>query len=222
MPIRTARLTGAGPQPCAAAKLPGVDSNHRGQGSGPCWGHRRPTRNRVRAARFELAHAQGLNLRSLPLDYARWCRKGWPSGWRRDRCRSTGSLRAPPEPRTLFPGVRARCITRHACSAQSPTGELNPAHQLGRLAHHHNACEAQWFPEDSNLAPAALHAAALPDELENQRPKNRGRTGRARTGDLLFPKQARCLLRHHPLPYSWTAPESNRETFSLQGSCSTS
>jgi hypothetical protein len=27
--------------------------------------------------------------------------------------------RAPPEARTLFPGVRARCITRHACGASS-------------------------------------------------------------------------------------------------------
>jgi hypothetical protein len=25
----------------------------------------------------------------------------------------------------------------------------------------------EWFPEDLNLAPAAFHAAALPDELEN-------------------------------------------------------
>ena len=25
----------------------------------------------------------------------------------------------------------------------------------------------KWFPEGSNLVPAALHAAALPDELEN-------------------------------------------------------
>ncbi len=52
---------------------------------------------------------------------------------------------------------------------------------------------ARWFPEGSNLAPAALHAAALPDELENQ-----GRTGRARTG-LVLPEHARSLLRHHPL-----------------------
>jgi hypothetical protein len=28
-------------------------------------------------------------------------------------------------------------------------------------------CYAPWFPEDSNLVPAALHAAALPGELEN-------------------------------------------------------
>jgi hypothetical protein len=100
-----------------------------------------------------------------------------------------------------------------------------------------------WFPEGSNLAPAALHAAALPDELENH-----GRTGRARTGDLVHPKHARSLLRHHPsvrpapdpvwpggleppvscfqgmrlhhsaMASRWTAPDSNRETFSLQGS----
>src|ERR1035438_10044654 len=32
---------------------------------------------------------------------------------------------------------------------------------LGRRVVH------KWFPEVSNLVPAALHAAALPDELEN-------------------------------------------------------
>jgi hypothetical protein len=45
VPTRVSCLTGAGPQPCAAAWLPGLDSNQRGQGSGPCWGRHRPTRN---------------------------------------------------------------------------------------------------------------------------------------------------------------------------------
>jgi hypothetical protein len=58
----------------------------------------------------------------------------------------------------------------------------------------HSATPAWWFPEGSNLAPADLHSAALPDELENHR-----RTGRARTGDLVLPKHARYRLRHHPL-----------------------
>jgi hypothetical protein len=63
---------------------------------------------------------------------------------------------APPEARTPFPGVRAQCITRHACGAWS----------------------GEWFPEDLVTA---------------------GRTGRARTGDLVLPKHARYLLRHHPM-----------------------
>jgi hypothetical protein len=45
VPTRVSCLTGAGPQPCAAAWLPGLDSNQRGQGSGPYWGRHRPTRN---------------------------------------------------------------------------------------------------------------------------------------------------------------------------------
>ena len=41
--------------------------------------------------------------------------------------------RAPPEARTPFPGLRVRCITRHACGAQkSRTGESNPDILLGR------------------------------------------------------------------------------------------
>ena len=35
VPTRVSRLTGAGPQPCAAAKLPGQDSNLRALGSEP-------------------------------------------------------------------------------------------------------------------------------------------------------------------------------------------
>jgi hypothetical protein len=64
--IRTARLTRAGPQPCAAASLPGLGSNQRRQGSGPCWGRQRPTRNRYgrrdsnsQAAGFEPARYSG-------------------------------------------------------------------------------------------------------------------------------------------------------------------
>jgi hypothetical protein len=53
VPTRAIRRTKAEPQPCAAAWLPGLDSNQRGQGSEPCWGRQRPTRNRVRKVRFE-------------------------------------------------------------------------------------------------------------------------------------------------------------------------
>jgi hypothetical protein len=37
VPTRIIRRTKAEPQPCAAAWLPGLDSNQRGQGSGPYW-----------------------------------------------------------------------------------------------------------------------------------------------------------------------------------------
>jgi hypothetical protein len=97
VPIRTARLTGAGSQPCAAASLPAVDSNHD---------HPRPEHGvlPVGPAGISTGGAsrtripRGLSSRGLPV----------------------ASLpRAPPEARTPFPGVRAQCITRHACGAQS-------------------------------------------------------------------------------------------------------
>ena len=104
MPIRTARLTRAGPQPCAAAELPAVDSNHD---------HPRPERGVLPvgpagtgtggASRTRIP--RGLSSRGLPV----------------------ASLpRAPPEARTPFPGVRAQCITRHACGAALPVGASSP------------------------------------------------------------------------------------------------
>jgi hypothetical protein len=58
--------------------------------------------------------------------------------------------RAPPGSRTPFLRVRAGCITRHACSAKSLTGESNPASQFGGLAHRRNACKARWVPPEPN------------------------------------------------------------------------
>jgi hypothetical protein len=82
-------------EPRASAWLPGLDSNQQGQGSEPCWDACAPPgtvygrrESNAQAARFELARSTGLP--SLP--------------------------RAPPGARTRFPGVRARCITSHACS----------------------------------------------------------------------------------------------------------
>ena len=71
---------------------------------------------------------------------------------------------------------------------------------------------AWWFPEDSNLAPADLHSAALPDELEN-----RGREAGTRTPSAW--SQAR---RAYPYATSrcvrtWTAPGSNREPSPCRG-----
>jgi hypothetical protein len=40
---------------CDGVELPGLDSNQRVQGSGPCRGRKRPTRHCVRKARFERA-----------------------------------------------------------------------------------------------------------------------------------------------------------------------
>ena len=68
---------------------------------------------------------------------------------------------------------------------------------------------APWFPEDSNLAPAGLHPAALPDELENLRLARR-----IRTSGLVLPK-------HAPYPSAmasqWTAPGSNRKPTPCKG-----
>jgi hypothetical protein len=101
--------------------------------------------------------------------------------------------RAPPEPRTPFPGVRARCITRHACGAWSnPAGsngyppepsarhsglqatfrwsgtrDSNPHSQLGRLAPCHWANAAWWLLARSNRRPAGFQPAALPSELKS-------------------------------------------------------
>jgi hypothetical protein len=97
VPIRTARLTRAGPQPCAAASLPGLGSNQRRQGSEPCWGHRRPTRNQY--------GRRDSNSQTAGFEPARYPR--FPS-----------RPRAPPEARTPFSGLRVRCITRHACGAE--------------------------------------------------------------------------------------------------------
>jgi hypothetical protein len=54
VPTRATRCTRAGPQPCATAKLPAVDSNHdrRAQNAASCQLDERAS---VRAARFERA-----------------------------------------------------------------------------------------------------------------------------------------------------------------------
>jgi hypothetical protein len=65
--------------------------------------------------------------------------------------------RAPPGSRTPFLRVRAGCITSHACSAKSLTGESNPARQFGGLAHHRNACKARCPPQESNLHPLGFN-----------------------------------------------------------------
>jgi hypothetical protein len=82
--------------------------------------------------------------------------------------------RAPPETRTPFSRVRAGCITSHACSACiEPHAGIEPAFpawKAGTLAVvlvRHKAIRTSRFPEGSNLTPAVLHTAALPDELEN-------------------------------------------------------
>jgi hypothetical protein len=63
---RISRRTKAGPQPCAAAWLPGLDSNQQGQGSGPCWDARVPPGieyagrdSNPQTTRFELASFAG-------------------------------------------------------------------------------------------------------------------------------------------------------------------
>lgn len=68
----------------------------------------------------------------------------------------------------------------------------------------------QWFPEDSNLAPAVLHTAALPDELENQGREAGTRTPSAwpqtRSADPYATSRVSS-----PSRGQWTAPDSNRE-----------
>lgn len=89
VPIRTARLTRAGPQPCAAARLPGLDSNQRGKGQGLAGDIRRPTRNRY-GRRDSNSHTAGFE----PTRY--------PSSRHARKVRREGN--DPPQP-----GVRARC-----------------------------------------------------------------------------------------------------------------
>jgi hypothetical protein len=95
------------------------------------------------------------------------------------------------------------------------------------------------LPLGSNQRPPGFQPSALPTELESH-----GRDGRTRTCGLLNPNQApyqagphpgecgrppvevaarwdRAVLRTRDFP-PWTARDSNPETFSLQGSCSTS
>jgi hypothetical protein len=115
---------------------------------------------------------------------------------------------APPGARTPYPWIKSPVL--HPYSSRRENGMPGATYPgaacrgaacgsrtriLGLEGRHTGRCvnAASWFPEDSNLAPADLHSAALPDELENHR-----RTGRARTGDLVLPKHARYLLRHHP------------------------
>jgi hypothetical protein len=83
------------------------------------------------------------------------------------------------EPR--LPGLRVQCFTRIARGAQRHHTERHagvepafPAWRAGTLTARVNA--ATRFPKDSNLAPAELHSAALPDELENHRREARTRT----------------------------------------------
>jgi hypothetical protein len=66
-----------------------------------------------------------------------------------------------------FPGVRAQCITRHACGAGAAYRSRTCI--PGLEDRHTNRCvnAAEWFPEDSDLASANLHSADLPGELEN-------------------------------------------------------
>lgn len=104
MPIWIARITKAGPQPCAAASLPAVDSNHD---------HPRPERGVLPvgpagigtggASRTRIP--RGLSSRGLPV----------------------ASLpRAPPGARTPFPGLRVQCFTRIARGAERHAG-VEPA-----------------------------------------------------------------------------------------------
>jgi hypothetical protein len=58
VPTRAVRRTKAEPQPCAAAWLPGLDSNPAGAGFRALLGHLCPTRNRVRGAGLEPAHGE--------------------------------------------------------------------------------------------------------------------------------------------------------------------
>jgi hypothetical protein len=134
VPIRTARLTKAGPQPCAAASLPAVDSNHdpprpergvlpvgpAGIGTGGA------SRTRI---------PRGLSSRGLPV----------------------ASLpRAPPGARTPFSGLRVQCFTRIARGAQSGpprirTGNLLLAGELLcqlELAAHVAACYLETGSQD--------------------------------------------------------------------------
>jgi hypothetical protein len=201
VPTRTARLTKAGPQPCAAAwcrQLPGLESNQRRPESESGWVPATLPVS-VRAERFELSSGRV---------------------WAGQVClfpsRPHG---APPGARTPYPWIKSPVLhpyssrrpahLRVSTTARSGMRESNPHSRLGGPAHlavvlmPHGIYVAPWLPEDSNLAPAGLHPAALPDELENLRLARR-----IRTSGLVLPK-------HAPYPSAmasqWTAPDSNRK-----------
>ena len=66
MLTRIIRGTKAEPQPCAAAWLPGLESNQRGHGSEPCWAAGSPpgigTRGRTRTGITRVLNALALPL----------------------------------------------------------------------------------------------------------------------------------------------------------------
>jgi hypothetical protein len=107
VPIRTARLTKTGPQPCAAAWLPGLDSNQRWQGSGPCGGPQRPTRNRC-GRRDSNSHTAGFE----PARY--------PSSLSRPHS-------APPGARTLFPWIKSPVLHPYSSRRAERHAGVGPA-----------------------------------------------------------------------------------------------
>jgi hypothetical protein len=72
VPTRIIRRTKAEPQPCAAAWLPGLESNQRGHGSEPCWAAGSPpgigTRGGTRTRRRRILSAS-----ALPVSVTRAC-----------------------------------------------------------------------------------------------------------------------------------------------------
>jgi hypothetical protein len=94
-------------------------------------------------------------------------------------------------------------VHSHTCSQRlEPRRGMEPRSAAWRAAASPQCLPGMtWFPEVSNLAPAELHSAALPDELENHRRGGKNRTPSAWS-------QARCAD-HYATP-RWTTRDSSR------------
>jgi hypothetical protein len=116
---------------------------------------------------------------------------------------------------------------------ESLTGELNSAHQLGRLAHRHNACKARWVPQVTILPAPGFRPGANPSQLETHSRDTRTRTSSATSqawcadpyaiSRWRSPESNRIAnaCKARPVPYlsspKWTAPGSNREPSPCRG-----
>jgi putative membrane protein len=78
----------------------------------------------------------------------------WYAAGGRSLRRAARRFGTPSESRTLFPGLRARCITRHAYGAREPYPGIEPGSPAWKAgASTASACTASYLRQDSNLEP---------------------------------------------------------------------
>jgi hypothetical protein len=79
--------------------------------------------------------------------------------WAGQVCHFPSRPRTPPRTRTENPLIKIQLLFLGASGAPSLTRGLNAAHQLGRLAHRRNACEAQWVTHHGCVGIAGFEPA---------------------------------------------------------------